>query len=380
MTSVVAGTASSYGPLVGEVDDFMAGAVVPSDSESVDGHMAELVEFQRQLNDAGLAVVSWPAHYGGRDLDAGAAAVVAKRLGELGAPELANFVGIEVLAPAMLRFADKADLARWLPAMAAADELWCQMFSEPDAGSDLAALRTTGHRDGDGWRINGTKIWSTWGHLARWGLALVRTGTTADRHRGITAFVIDMRSEGVQARPLRAMTGRAEFAEVFLDDVFVPAEAVIGEVNKGWEVTLHILGSERGPYAVRRAAVVRAVLDRVLGHASQTRLGPLEREELVRAVTAVRLLDLRIDAVVEELSQGRYPGPEAAITKVLLTRAEQQVMALAHRVHALAGVAWLGAAPPAVGDFLYSVAASIYGGSDQIQHNLIGERLLGLSR
>jgi alkylation response protein AidB-like acyl-CoA dehydrogenase len=176
------------------------------------------------------------------------------------------------------------------------------------------------------------------------------------------------------------MTGRAEFAEVFLDDVFVPAEAVIGEVNKGWEVTLHILGSERGPYAVRRAAVVRAVLDRVLGHASQTRLGPLEREELVRAVTAVRLLDLRIDAVVEELSQGRYPGPEAAITKVLLTRAEQQVMALAHRVHALAGVAWLGAAPPAVGDFLYSVAASIYGGSDQIQHNLIGERLLGLSR
>ena len=359
-----------------EVDDFMDRQPLPRYAEEAEAYMAELVRFQRDLHQAGLAVVSWPVEYGGRGLDPGSAAVVARRLGQLGAPELANFVGIEVLGPALLRFATAAQLDRWLPKMAAASEIWCQLFSEPDAGSDLASLRTTARPGDGGWIVNGSKVWSTWGHLARWGLLLARTGSADDRHRGITAFVVDMGAEGVKARPLRAMTGRAEFAEVFFDDVHLPASAVVGEVGKGWDVTLHILGSERGPYAVRRAAVIQAALNSILRRPVPRDL----RDEVARAVITVRLLDLRIERVVADLSDGRYPGPEAAITKMLLTRAEQEVMAVANRLDGLAGSAWVGETPAPVGDYLYSRAASIYGGSAEIQHNLIGERLLGLPR
>lgn len=380
MTATVSEPTSVYAPLVEEVDRFMSGQRLPRYTDSAERFMADLVGFQARLHKAGLAVVSWPSRYGGRDLDPGASATVARRLGELGAPELANFVGIEVLAPALIRFAAGEQLDSWLPAMADASELWCQLFSEPDAGSDLAALRTAARREGEGWVVTGTKIWSTWGHLARWGVLLARTGTTEERHHGITAFVVDMTADGVDARPLRAMTGRAEFAEVFLDDVYVPDEMVVGSPGQGWDVTLHILGSERGPYAVRRAAVIRTVLNEVLDTARRLDLPASVRDEIARAVITVRMLDLRIETVVADLAVGRYPGPEAAITKLMLTKAEQDVMAAAHRVQSLGSLAWSGETPAPVGDYLYSVAASIYGGSAQIQRNLIGERLLGLPR
>jgi alkylation response protein AidB-like acyl-CoA dehydrogenase len=380
MTATVSEPRLVHGSLIDEVDRFMGGRQLPRYTDSAERFMADLVAFQAELHQAGLAVVSWPSRYGGRGLDPGAAAIVARRLGELGAPELANFVGIEVLAPALLRFGTEAQLDSWLPAMADASELWCQLFSEPDAGSDLAALRTTARPEGDGWLVNGTKIWSTWGHLARWGVLLARTGTTDERHRGITAFVVDMTADGVDPRPLRAMTGRAEFAEVFLDGVHVPGSMVIGSPGHGWDVTLHILGSERGPYAVRRAAVIRTVLNEVLDAARQLDLSAGVRDEIARAVITVRMLDLRIETVVADLSLGRYPGPEAAVTKLMLTKAEQDVMAAAHRIRSPGGLAWSGETPATVGDYLYSVAASIYGGSAQIQRNLIGERLLGLPR
>lgn len=380
MTAVVADRAELLALLTAEVDDFMAGRALPAYTDSAEAFMAELVTFQIALHQAGLAVVSWPPRFGGRDLDPSCAAIVARRLGQLGAPELANFVGMEVLAPALLRFASEDQLARWLPPMAEATELWCQMFSEPDAGSDLAALRTTARPDGDDWIVNGTKVWSTWGHLAHRGLLLARTGTTEERHRGITAFVVDMDSPGIEAWPLRAMTGRAEFAEVFFDDARVRSADIVGRVGGGWDVTVHILGSERGPYAVRRAAVVQTALDRVLRDARGLTLHPAVRDQLSRALISVRMLDLRIDAVVADLAEGRYPGPEAAVTKLLLTEAEQAVMAVAHHLDGLGGAAWEGDTPAVVGDYMYSLAASIYGGSAQIQRNLIAERLLGLPR
>ena len=380
MTTTTPEVASTHETLIREVDEFMAGRELPRYTDSAESFMAELVGFQARLHEAGLAVVSWPERYGGRGLDPAAAAIVARRLGELGAPELANFVGIEVLAPALLRFGTDTQLDRWLPGMADASQLWCQMFSEPDAGSDLAALRTTARPDGDGWLVRGTKIWSTWGHMARWGVLLARTGTLEERHRGITAFVVDMTAPGIDARPLRAMTGRAEFAEVFLDDVQIPQGMVIGEPGKGWDVTLHILGSERGSYAVRRAAVIRAALNGVLDAARGKHLPFAVRDEITQTVITVRMLEFRIATVVADLAVGRYPGPEAAITKLMLTRAEQDVMAVAHRLESLSGLAWDGETPAAAGDYLYSVAASIYGGSAQIQLNLIGERLLGLPR
>ena len=189
------------------------------------------VAIQRHLNDHGLVGLEWPLQYGGRGLDPVTAAGVMRTLGAAGVPELANYVGIDVLAPVLIEYMDVGRLARWLPAMAAATEIWCQLFSEPDAGSDLASLRTRARQDGDGWLVSGQKVWSTWAHHATWGVLLARTGTTETRHRGITAFVVDMRSPGITIRPLRTMTGTSHFAEVFMDEVRLPADAVIGAVG-----------------------------------------------------------------------------------------------------------------------------------------------------
>ena len=366
--------------LEAEVDSFMQSAPAEPAGLSLDDHIHFLVDFQRSLHEAGLAVVSWPERFGGRGLGPDAGAVVAGRLGALGAPEVANYIGIEVLAPALLRFVDDERLTRWLPPMASADELWCQLFSEPDAGSDLAALNTRAVPDGDGWRISGQKIWSTWGQYAKWGVILTRTGSREERHRGISAFVVDMTSDGIESRPLRAMTGEEEFAEVFFDEVRVGPEAVVGEIGGGWAVTLHVLTAERGPYAVHRASVLRKVLQGVLEYAGRAPLGAENRQAIARAVIAVKLLDLQIGGVVAGLAKGEFPGSESAITKRMLADTEQRLLDAAHGLLGMSGVAWVDQPSPWVMAYLFSRAASIYGGSAQIQRNLIGERILGLPR
>jgi alkylation response protein AidB-like acyl-CoA dehydrogenase len=363
-----------------DVDDFVAAWCPPAPAVGEREHFAHLVEFQRSLHAAGLAVVAWPHGLGGRGLGPAEAAYVARALGEAGTPELANFVGIEVLAPAMLKFGEPERLAAWLPSMADASQIWCQMFSEPDAGSDLAALGCRAERDGEGWRLTGQKIWSTWGHFADRALVLARTGTVASRHRGITAFVVDMADPGIEARPLRTMTGVAEFAEVFLDGVRVPDADVVGEVGKGWDVTLHILGSERGPYAVRRASVIRAEVNRALAVARAGGASEDARQAVLDAVVARFLLDCRLDAVVEGLERGETPGAEAALTKLLLTGADQAAFAASVELMGVGGQAWQGLMPEPIAGYLYSRSSSIYGGTSQIQHNIIAERLLGLPR
>lgn len=363
-----------------DVGDFCAAWSPSAPAAGEREHFAQLVEFQRSLHAAGLAVVAWPQAYGGRGLGPAEAAYVARALGEAGTPELANFVGIEVLAPAILKFGAPERVAVWLPSMADASQIWCQMFSEPDAGSDLAALGCRAERDGGGWRLTGQKVWSTWGHFADRGLVLARTGTVASRHRGITAFVVDMADPGIEARPLRTMTGVAEFAEVFLDGAYVPDDDVVGKVDKGWDVTLHILGSERGPYAVRRASVIRAEVNRALVAAGAGGASMDGREAVIDAFTARFLLDRRLDAVVAGLERGETPGAEAALTKLLLTRADQAAFAASAQLMGVGGQAWQGRMPEQVTGYLYSRSSSIYGGTSQIQYNVIAERLLGLPR
>ena len=203
---------------------------------SVDEQFKYLVDFEHRLHDAGLAAVAWPTEYGGRGMSPLEYAIVCDELGRAEAPEVINFVGIDVIAPALLVYADAEQLATWLPLMASAEEIWCQLFSEPDAGSDLASLRTRAEKTDAGWTINGQKVWSTWAQFATWGLLLARTGTAEDRHRGITAFVIDMATPGIDVRPLTTMTGSAEFAEVFFDNVELPDTALLGELGGGWQV------------------------------------------------------------------------------------------------------------------------------------------------
>ena len=345
---------------------------------NLDDRFEWLVDFQRRLHDAGLAVVSWPEAYGGRGLSPFDAIQVAEALGRAQAPELINFVATEVVAPALLTHCTDDQLARWLPAMASADRVWCQLFSEPDAGSDLASLRTRAVADGDSFRVTGSKVWSTWGQFAHLGLLLARTGTIESRHRGITAFVIEMDQPGVTVHPLETMTGVAEFAEVVFDDAVVSSADVVGEIDGGWAVALRMLDNERGSYALRRIAVLGAGLEHVLAHAGAHELTPKLRERLVDAYMTMRLLERRAAAVAARLVAGAPLDMESTLTKVAMTAAEQIVFGVAHELDGLSGVAWLAEEPESVEHFLYSRAASIYGGSAQIQRNILAERYLGL--
>jgi alkylation response protein AidB-like acyl-CoA dehydrogenase len=367
--------------LAAEVRAFLAGEPLGGHHADQDELVQALVAYQRRLHQAGLAVVGWPERFGGRGLAPADAAVVAAELGRGRAPELINFVGIDIVAPALQRFADDDRLLRWLPPMANAEEIWCQLFSEPDSGSDLASLRTRAVADGDGWNVSGEKVWSTWAQYASWGLLLARTGTAESRHRGIGAFVVDMHSPGITASPLRTMTGSAEFAAVHFDGVHVDAGALVGEVDGGWAVTLQVLAQERGPYAVRRAAVLRTALDQAVEEARCQRVDAVLRQRLVGAVIAMETLELRIARMVAEMARGQMPGPDAAITKLLLSQAEQAIFAVWHAMQGNAGVAWDDERHDVLAEhYLYSLACSIYGGAREIQHNIVAERLLGLPR
>ena len=349
---------------------------------SVDEQFKYLVGFQQRLHNAGLAAVAWPREYGGRAMSPVEYAIVCDELGKARAPEVINFVAIDVIAPALLSWIDPDRLRTWLPAIASAEEIWCQLFSEPDAGSDLASLRTSAQPEGGGWRITGQKVWSTWAQFATWGLLLARTGTAESRHRGITAFVVDMSTSGIEVRPLQTMTGSAEFAEVFFDGARLPADAVVGEVGAGWQVANVMLTAERGPYAIRRSAVLRGALTGLHQLAAGC-TDPVQRQSVAEATIAMELLDLRIAEVVKILTGGAEVGFASALTKLLLGQVEQAIFAAGMDVLGLAGSArddhdaqlasWMER-------YLHSRSATIYGGTQQIQRNIVGERLLGLPR
>jgi alkylation response protein AidB-like acyl-CoA dehydrogenase len=340
--------------------------------------MRYLVDYQARLHSAGLVVPGWPVRFGGRGRSVREATAVSVALGAGGAPELINFVATDVIAPGLIAFAEDRLLRTWLPRMASAEEIWCQLFSEPDAGSDLTSLRTKAISDGDNWIVTGQKVWSTWAQFARFGLLLARTGRPDDKHRGISAFVVDMATPGIDVRPLRTMTGASEFAEVHFHDVELRCESLVGGVNQGWAVAQTILNAERGTYAARRAAVIEAAFRRTLDTVKGA-TSPHDRQSISRTLTAIRLLQWQVSKVGEFCEQGHEIGTEAAKTKLLMTRAEQQTFDLAFRLLAK-GPAAFDHDEPFADEYLYSRAASIYGGTTEIQLNILGERALGLPR
>jgi alkylation response protein AidB-like acyl-CoA dehydrogenase len=354
---------------------------IPATANLAD-RFAALVAFQKRLHAAGFAVPGWPKELGGRDLSPVDVACVAGVLGARGAPELINFVGIDVLGPALLEYGRPDDLRTWMPLMASADEIWCQLFSEPDAGSDLTSLKTKAIQTANGdWKVVGQKVWSTWAQFATWGVLLARTGTQESRHRGISAFVVEMSSPGITIAPLQTMTGSAEFAEVFFDDVILPKSALLGPSDGGWSVAQMILNAERGSYAVRRAAVIGAALQRSIEVAKRRVTTLRERQYLVQAYADFRLLEFQVAHIVDDLGNGRDLSLRAPVIKCLMTQAEQSVFTAQHALAGMRGVAWMGDEDTSVvEDYLYSSAASIYGGTAQIQRNIIAERRLGLPR
>src|SRR5581483_9451520 len=284
------------------------------------------------------------------------------------------FEHVEVLLPTLVAMGPPAFVAEVVPEFLRGRQRWCQGFSEPGAGSDLASLRTRAQPDGDGYHISGRKIWTSWARYATWCLVLARTGSAESRHRGITAFVVDMRSPGVDVTPIVQANGTDELAEVAFDDVYVPAERVVGELDGGWAVAMHILSHERGTLAWFRHCFLYGHLRHALRHADTT-----EDRALGEAVLDLAAVSATSIAGVRAHAEGATLGPRAAFTKLLLCAAEQSLndWALAANPDLAVGVqdaatAWLREG------YVFSRIVTVYGGSQQMQLETIAKQILRL--
>ena len=332
--------------------------------------------FQRALWDAGFTRHGWPESVGGSGGSAELRATLYEHLSLEGYRLPLPLGTLEVLGPVMVLVAPELS-ARFLGACIRGDEVWCQGFSEPEAGSDLAALRCRAVPDGDGWRVTGHKLWSSFGSMSDKSCALVRTGP--EGHRGISMFLIDLDSPGIEVRATRASSDRNEFAETFFDDVFVPGDRVVGEVNDGWGIAMTLLQWERGMYAWQRQCVLHtrlAELARSIPHPN-----PGEARAIADAWVRVTALRSAAARTVRRLAGGENPGPEISVDKVLLATTEQAVEDL-FRLLDPAGFVLGDTDRDDLhrADWFYARMATIYGGAIEIQRSIIAERVLRLPR
>ncbi|EKF21306.1 acyl-CoA dehydrogenase, N-terminal domain protein [Mycolicibacterium hassiacum DSM 44199] len=351
--------------------------------------------WQRKLFDAGFAGLSWPAEYGGAGADAKIKAIFNEELDRAGAPDRLNIIGEDFAGPTIVAFGTDEQKRRYLEPILKGDEIWCQLFSEPESGSDLASLRTTATKVDGGWKINGQKIWTSRAQIADNAILLARTGG-GERHKGITYFLVSMASPGITVRPLAHMLGEAEFNEVFLDDVFVPDGNVVGAVDGGWKVAMATLSFERVGIATGRVNTTRAVADLV----DQIKRGttddgrPLAADPLVRQ----RIADLYGRALTHYLigqrvitgaASGEPPGPVTSIGKLYFCPLVEDIADFGLELTDFGGQfgldeagrddtdpeqqRWLRLAYQARG-------TAIAGGSTFIQRNIAAERVLGMPR
>lgn len=344
----------------------------------------------RVLAEAGLVAPHLPAPWG-RGADVETQLVYDQELRRAGVTRPINPIGIGWAGPTIIHAGTAEQQQRWLPKLLSGEEFWCQLFSEPNAGSDLASLQTRAERDGDEWVITGQKVWTSYAHIATWGILLARTSSEGAPQNGISYFICPMKAPGVTIRPLIDMTGDHAFNEVFLDEVRLPADHLIGEVNDGWRLAKVTLGNERvslsGEGALWGRGPTAADLVRAASNMSSS-LTKLQRDRLVQVWSdgeILRLLRLRL---LSSALKGREPGPEASVRKALADDHGQDVMALAQE---LAGASALveGHGPGGVAGeegftwyhgFLYSQALTIGGGTSVVQRNIIAERVLGLPK
>jgi alkylation response protein AidB-like acyl-CoA dehydrogenase len=371
------------GPRHGQGDDSLVGAALRgSDDEA--GDLERARSYQRDLFDAGLAWLGGPVEYGGAGLGAPYRRAFAEIVRRYDVPDLNGLlVGQQIVAPAILAHGSAGQRARLLPALWNGELVGCQLFSEPGAGSDLASLRTRARRVDGGWRVDGQKVWSSGAHLANIGELLARTSPDpASRSRGLTMFLLDMDSPGVTVRPLRQMTGAAHFCEVFLDDVFLPGDAVLGEVGGGWTVANVSLDSERDNFGDESATLFTGLLDRLvmLGHEIGAVEDPDVRDRLadgyIRHVLG-RALPASLESAAPEVA-----AVGASLVKLYATDADRRLAQLALDVLGPSLVADTGEwGTYAWSRVLLGVHATrIAGGTDEIQRNILAERALGLPR
>jgi alkylation response protein AidB-like acyl-CoA dehydrogenase len=357
-------------------------------------------QWRKKLGEAGMLAVSWPKEYGGAGLSLVEQVVLAEEFALAGAPTGSenDAFGIGMLGNTLIHLGTEEQKQHYLPKILSGEQRWCQGYSEPDAGSDLAGIRTSAVLDGDEWVINGQKTWTSAGQLADHIFVLARTDPDAPKHRGITFFLVPMDQPGVDVRPIRNMAGYALFNEVFLTDARTAKHEVVGEVNDGWRIAMALLGFERGVTATTDAIRFRADLDRLVALARERGLtnDPRVRDRLAWCHSRVEVMRFRGLQVLTRSLAGSRPGPEAAISKIIWSEYAQAYTELSMEILGPEALAPTGQAtggllqmPEAgtensplswVETFMAARAGTIYAGSSQVQRNIIGEVLLGLPK
>jgi alkylation response protein AidB-like acyl-CoA dehydrogenase len=347
--------------------------------EDIGAWVAHGKAWQRQLYEAGWCGVHWPKAYGGRGASLIEQIIFQEEMARIGAPQLINLAGLTMGGPVLIAHGTEAQKQRYLPALLRGDEVWCQLFSEPGAGSDLAGLRTRAVRDGDEWVVDGQKVWSSGAHHSELGILLARTDFDAPKHQGITYFVLDMRSRGIEVRPLRQINGVAHFNEVFLTDVRIPHENVVGEVNGGWGVAQTTLGAERVLIGSGGAVGFR---DLARLASEQQRTGdPVLRQRLADAYIRFEIVKYLGRRAQAARRNGAAVGAEASVLKLAVSQNVALNGDLALALEGATAMLLHGDAPYGgfwQQQFLNQWGTRIGGGTEQVQRNVIGERVLGL--
>jgi alkylation response protein AidB-like acyl-CoA dehydrogenase len=351
-----------------------------------------LKRWQRKLYDAGWAGVHWPKEYGGRGASLMQQVIFWQEMALAGAPPLANVLALGIIGPTIIAFGTETQKKRYLAKMLSAEEIWCQGFSEPDAGSDLANVRCEARLEGDYYIVNGQKVWNSYGWAADWCELVVRTDPTADKHKGLTVLLLDMKSKGVDVRPLRQMTGETEFNELFFHDVRVPVENVVGKVNQGWGVAMGTLMHERGTFGAGLQVIYRRNMDRLIELARTTQRNgrpasedPIIRQKLAQCYAEIEIMRANQMRAFSRISATGVPGPEGSIQKIFWSELNQRFQQVAQEL--------LGPYGQLEGSSAYSVdngswaygylrsrGNTIEAGTSEIQRNIIGHFVLGLPK
>ncbi len=353
---------------------FVPGEMSP---EAEHAHTEACTQWQRTLFEGGWAGITWPVEAGGRGGAGWQQRIFNEEQAKFDVAVGAFAVGIGMAGPTIIAWGTGEQKRRYLPAMLKGEEIWCQLFSEPGAGSDLAGLRTRAVQDGDEWIVNGQKVWTSGAHYSDWGLLLARTDLEQPKHKGITAFIVDMRSPGIDVRPLRQITGASHFNEVFFTDVRIPASAQLGPRNEGWRVANTMLSNERSLIGSGGRVGFRDLVE--LARKSGSDSDPVLRQELARSYTRLQLIKWLGWRARSRKDQGL--GPEASVLKLAASRrleadgdlvlSLQGAPAMLSDRDAVSGGYWQT-------QFLMQWSSRIGGGTEQVQRNVIGERVLGL--
>jgi alkylation response protein AidB-like acyl-CoA dehydrogenase len=351
-----------------------------------------LRDWQRRMYEAGFVGLTWPKEYGGRGLTFMEEMILHEELALAKAPPVLNILAIGMAGPTIIAYGTEEQKRRYPAKMLSCEEIWCQGYSEPNSGSDLASLSTRAEKDGEHYVVNGQKVWTSLAHVADWMMLLARTDPDVPKHKGITYFLLDMHSPGVTVKPLKQMTGDAEFNEVYFDNVRVHESQVLGGANNGWAVGMTTLMYERLALGFGIQVRLRIALDGLVELARNTKKNgaPVTRDPVMRQKLAQLWIDTEVfkytgARAITKLLKGELPGPEASTGKMMWVEGHQRLQELAMEIEGpysqlMKGSPWAVAEGLWQHSFLRSRANSIEGGTTEIQRNIIGERVLGLPK